>query len=146
MRQPAAAFVLVLAGFLAACSSSETDKYIRIAQLQLRAHSTQPGLEYNLYRTVTWDAGDRLVGELDDASCPDWARGMFSACVRWEESFHRDVTNPEAGPDQPARIRQTGRAQGWILVGEGMRFYVLELTVTFEDQTFEWINAWDPPE
>ena len=136
---------LLLCLLVTACSS-DADKYVRIAQLQLRAHSTQPGLKYNLYRRVTWDEGDRLIGELDDAAFPDWARGAFAACVRWEESFHRDITNPETGPGEPEQIRQTGHAEGWILVGEGMRFHILELTVTFEGQTFEWICAWEPPE
>ena len=131
---------------LAACSSSKTDEYIRIAQHQFRAYSAQPGLEYNLYSLVPWDAGDRLVGELDEEAFPDWARGAFSACVHWEESFHRQAANPQTGPGEPTHIRQTGHAEGWILVGEGMRFHVLELTVTFDGQTFEWIRAWDPPE
>lgn len=131
---------------LSACSSSDADKYVRIAQHQLRAHAIQPGLKYNLYRTVTWDEGDRLVGELDDEAFPDWARGAFSACVHWEESFYRDTANREIGPSEPTHIRQTGHAEGWILIGEGMRYHVLELTVTFDGQTFEWIRAWDPPE
>ena len=131
--------------FLAACSSSNVD-YIRIAQHQFRAYTRQPGLEYNLYRLVTWDEGDRLVGEIDEEAFPDWAQGAFSACVHWQESFHRDITNPETGPGLPTHIRQTGHAEGWILVGQGMRYHILELTVTFEGQTFEWISAWDPPD
>ncbi len=146
MKRPALALVLLSVWFLAACSSSDADQYIRIGQDLLRAYAMQPGLEYNLYRRVTWDEGDRLVGALDDAAFPDWARGAFSACVRWEESFHRDITNPEAGPGEPTHVRQTGGAEGWILVGEDMRYYILELTVTFDGQTFDWIRAWDPPE
>ena len=146
MRRPSAALCLLLCLLLSACSSTDTDKYLRIAQLQLRAHSTQPGLKYNLYRRVLWDEDDRVVGDLDEAAFPEWARGAFVACVHWEESFHRDVANPAAAPGEPERIRQTGHAEGWILVGEGMRFHILELTVTFEGQTFDWIRAWDPPE
>ena len=137
--------LLLLCLFLSACSSRAND-YIRIAQHQLRAHTSQPGLKHNLYRYVTWDEGDRVVGTLDDAAFPDWARGAFSACVHWEESFHRTITNPETGPGEPTQIRQTGRAEGWILVGENMRYLILELTVTFEGQKIEWISAWDPPE
>ena len=146
MRRLAIALCLLICLLVSACSSSDTDKYLRIAQLQLRAHSTQPGLKYNLYRRVTWDAGDRIVGEVDDDAFPDWARGAFDACVHWEESFHRDAANPDIGPGEPEQIRQTGHAEGWILVGEGIRFHILELTVTFEGQTFDWIRAWDPPE
>jgi hypothetical protein len=146
VKRQALALVLLLVCFLAACSSSDADESIRIGQDLLRAYATQPGLEYNLYRRVTWDEGDRLVGELDDAAFPDWARGAFSACVRWEESFHRDITNPETGPGEPTHVRQTGHAEGWILVGEDMRYHILELTVTFDGQTFDWIRAWEPPE
>jgi len=146
VRRPSAVLCLLICLLLSACASTDTGKYIRIAQLQLRAHSTQPGLEYNLYRRILWDEDDRVAEELDEAAFPEWARGAFDACVHWEENFHRDVANPEAGPDEPERIRQTGHAEGWILVGEGMRFHILELTVTFEGQTFDWIRAWDPPE
>ena len=146
MRRLAIALCLLICLLVSACSSSDTDKYLRIAQLQLRAHSTQPGLKYNLYRRVTWDEGERVVGELDENAFPEWARGAFDACVHWEESFYRDAANPEAGPGEPTHVRETGHAEGWILVGEGMRFHILELTVTFEGQTFDWIRAWDPPE
>ena len=146
MKQLAVVTLLLWILLLAACSSTDTDRFIRIAQHQLRAHATQPGLANNLFRRVTWDEGDRLVGVLDDTAFPDWARGSYAACVRWEEGFYREIANPEIGPDQPPRIRQTGSANGWILVGEGMRYHVLELTVTFDGQTFEWIRAWDPPE
>jgi hypothetical protein len=145
VKRTALAFLLLSVCFLAACSSG-ADKYIRIGQDLLRAYAMQPGLEYNLYRRVTWDEGDRVVGTLDDEAFPDWARGAFSACVRWEERFHRDIANPEAGPGEPTQIRQTGHAAGWILVGEDMRYHILELTVTFDGQTFDWIRAWDPPE
>lgn len=146
MKQFSVAVLLFCILLLIGCSSTNSDKYIRIGQHQLRAHATQPGQTYNLFRRVTWEEGDRLVGVLDDTAFPDWARGLYVACIRWEESFYRDIANPEIGPDQPREIRQTGLAKGWILVGEDMRYHVLELTVTFDGRTFDWIRAWDPPE
>lgn len=146
MKQLAVVVLLFWILLLSACSSTDTSGLIRIGQRQLRAHATQPGVINNLFRRVTWDEGDRPVGVSDDTAFPDWARGSYAVCVRWEESFYREVANPDTGPDQPPRIRQTGLAKGWILVGEGMRYHILELTVTFEGQTFEWIHAWDPPE
>ena len=59
-------------------------------------------------RLVPWDAGDRLVGELDEEAFPDWARGAFSACIHWEERFHRDITNPDAGLDRSTQLGQVG--------------------------------------
>ena len=90
-------------------------------------------------------AVSRPEEQLDEEAFPDWARGAVSACIHWEESLHRDITNPDAGPDQPTQLRQVGRAEGWILVGEDMRYHILELTVTFEGQTFEWIRAGEGP-
>ena len=145
MKRCALALGLAICLFLFACSSSNREKYLRIAQLQLRAYSVQPGVQNNLFRRVTWDEGERVIGELDDSVFPEWARGAFDACIRWEESFHREAANPDAGPGEPSHVRQTGHANGWILVGEGMRFHILELTVTFEGQTFDWIRAWEPP-
>jgi len=145
VKQPVVVILFFGILLLSACSSTDTSKFVRIGQHQLRAHAMQPGADNNLFRRVTWDEGDRLVGELDDAASPDWARGLYDACVHWEESFYREVANPKTGPGEPQRIRQTGWAEGWILVGESMRYHILELTVLFDGQTFEWIRAWEPP-
>ena len=125
---------------LTACASSESDTAIRVAQQYMRARTIQPGSSNNLYRNVTWDAGDRVVGELDEERFPDWARGMYVACVRWEETFTRAVADDETG----VTTTQHGRADGWILIGDGMYHHILELTVDFDGHHFDWIRAWEP--
>lgn len=125
---------------LTACTESPSSKAIRAAQQYMRARTIQPGIENGLYRSVTWNAGDRVVGELDEERFPDWARGTFIACVHWEESFSRVSTDAATGDSRT----QQGHAEGWILIGEGLYSYILELTVDFDGHHFDWIRAWNP--
>jgi hypothetical protein len=143
----AVGLLLLVVLALPACEPPQSKTAIRAAQQYMRAMTVQPGSRNNLYRSVVWDAGDRVVGELDDDRFPDWARPYFVACVRWEETFYREIANPAAqtDPTAPARIRQTGRAQGWILMGEGSRSRILELTVDFDGHHFDWIDNWEAP-
>ena len=124
---------------LVACTESPSAQAIRAAQQYMRARAIQPGTENGLYRNVTWDAGNHVVGELDEDRFPDWARGMFIACVHWEETFTRKGTDAETGG---TRI-QHGRAEGWILIGDGLYCHILELTVDFDGHHFDWIRAWE---
>ncbi len=94
----------------------EPDTAIRAAQQLMRAQTTQPGSSNNLYRRVTWDIGDRVVGELHEEPFSDCARDAYVACAHWEETFAKNVTD-----DETAETRtQHDRADGWILIGGGL--------------------------
>jgi hypothetical protein len=124
---------------LVACTESQSSQAIRAAQQYMRARAIQPGTENGLYRDVIWDAGERVVGELDEERFPDWARGLFIACVHWEEAFTKESSDAVTG--EP-RI-QHGHAEGWILIGDGIYHHILELTVDFDSYHFDWIHAWE---
>lgn len=137
---------LLVVLFLAACSSTGPAQYITASQLLLKNEAEKALQEEIGFWFSEWDEASNVVGESDDERFPEWARDNYAACIHWRGTFQRETINSNRQQGEPLRIIVTGSAEGWILLKASLEWHILELSVEYEDETFLWIDAWDPPQ
>ena len=81
----------------------------------------------------------------DEERFPNWARGLYSACVYWKGEYSRRELNQSRSPGEPTQWELQGTAWGWILVGDSAP-HVLQLIIRDKGEEIVVVEAWNAPD